>query len=63
MPRLSVVFAVSIGGLSVFAPALAEAHFMLNSPTSWWTQAADGTPQKWPRAGTKRRPASPPRRS
>src|SRR5262249_38075750 len=27
-------------------PALAQAHFMLNAPTSWWTQASDGSPQK-----------------
>ena len=46
MLKLRVALAVSVGGLSLFAPTFAQAHFMLNSPTSWWTQTSDGSPQK-----------------
>jgi len=46
MSRLSTVLAVCIGASGLLAPPLAQAHFMLNSPTSWWTQASDGSPQK-----------------
>jgi len=46
MRKLSVAFAVSLGGLALFAPTLAQAHFMLTAPTSWYTQASDGSPQK-----------------
>jgi hypothetical protein len=54
MLKLSVAVAVSVGGLAVFAPKLAQAHFMLNSPTNWWTQVAgDGAPQKTPPCGNE----------
>ena len=43
---VKVTLAVSIGGLCLLAPALAGAHFMLDSPNSWWSQLSDGTPQK-----------------
>jgi hypothetical protein len=53
MARLSVVLAVSIGGLGLFATVPAQAHFQLVSPTSWWTQATDGSPQKMAPCGNE----------
>jgi hypothetical protein len=43
---MKVALAVSIGGLSLFASQLAQAHFVLDAPKSWWSQLSDGTPQK-----------------
>jgi MYXO-CTERM domain-containing protein len=48
-PRRRVwALAVGIGSLAAvgLSPRAADAHFMLVSPTSWWTQASDGSPQK-----------------
>jgi MYXO-CTERM domain-containing protein len=53
MSRLSVAFVICFGGLALFAPAPARAHFMLNSPQSWWTQASDGSPQKMAPCGNE----------
>src|SRR5262249_23502989 len=39
-----VALALSAAGLLV--PTAARAHFKLDAPTSWWTQASDGSPQK-----------------
>jgi hypothetical protein len=45
--RRNIALAISIGGSSLLlAPRLAQAHFMLDSPMSWWSQLTDGTPQK-----------------
>ena len=46
MSRLSLVLALSLGGTGLVMPSLAEAHFMLVAPTSWWSQLSDGSPQK-----------------
>jgi len=39
---LSSILAATI----LLVPGLAAAHFELVSPTSWWTQTGDGSPQK-----------------
>jgi MYXO-CTERM domain-containing protein len=54
MPRLTLAAALAAGSLSLLlAPAAARAHFMLNSPQSWWTQSSDGSPQKMAPCGNE----------
>ena len=56
MSRLNLAATLSVGSLSLlFTPALAEAHFTLGAPTSWWTQTGDinGAPQKTPPCGNE----------
>jgi hypothetical protein len=42
----STVAALAFCTAGALIPATAQAHFMLNSPTSWHTQTTDGSPQK-----------------
>jgi hypothetical protein len=44
--KSGLVLGLSVAGLGVLVPAFAQAHFILNAPTSWWSQASDGSPQK-----------------
>jgi MYXO-CTERM domain-containing protein len=46
MPRLNLAVTISAGSLFLLAPALAEAHFKLNSPACWLSQDSVGGPQK-----------------
>ncbi len=34
------------GGMALFAPTSARAHFVLDAPASWMSQSADGLPEK-----------------
>jgi hypothetical protein len=46
MSRLKLAVTISVGCLGLLVPGAADAHFMLMAPASWWSQAADGSPQK-----------------
>src|SRR5882724_3860631 len=47
MSRLNLVLAIALAGMGLLvAPPPAQAHFMLGSPSSWWSQLSDGSPQK-----------------
>ena len=46
MSRLNLAVMISAGSLSLLAPALAEAHYMLLAPPNWWNQVGNGEPQK-----------------
>jgi hypothetical protein len=48
--------ALALCSAGVLIPAAAQAHFMLTSPTSWWSQASDGTPQKTAPCGNEGAP-------
>jgi len=46
MRKFQLVLGAAVAGAGLFVPSLTQAHFQLVSPQSWWTQQADGSPQK-----------------
>ncbi|MES1206751.1 MAG: SCE4755 family polysaccharide monooxygenase-like protein [Pseudomonadota bacterium] len=46
MKKFQLVLGMSVAGFGLLVPSLAQAHFQLVAPQSWWTQLSDGSPQK-----------------
>ncbi|MES1208222.1 MAG: hypothetical protein ABUS79_19980, partial [Pseudomonadota bacterium] len=46
MRKFQLVLGVSVAGFGLLVPSVTQAHFQLVAPQSWWTQQADGSPQK-----------------